>query len=191
MAAALRLDAEERWLAIAGYEGFYEVSDQGRIRTSYRRPGTGEFGHKHNTGYLGRKLCKDGRVQFRFVHQLVLEAFVGPRPNAAQAAHSNGVRTDNRLSNLRWATAKENAADRERHGNTARGERHGNAVLTEDDVQHIRRSTKTHVAVAKELGVCRSLVGYVRRGRLWKTVSKDLAPLRERAEAEEAREEAS
>jgi hypothetical protein len=50
------------------------------------------------------------------VHQLVLEAFVGPRPRGMESCHNNGNQTDNRLVNLRWDTKSENNLDRVRHG---------------------------------------------------------------------------
>jgi hypothetical protein len=60
----------------------------------------------------------------------VASAFHGTRPSSDhEAAHCNGNQDDDRASNLRWATAKENAADREIHGNTARGDRNGATKL--------------------------------------------------------------
>lgn len=73
------------------------------------------------------------------LHTLILLTFVGPRPSGHQCRHLNGIGTDNRLSNLRWGTAAENAADRIRHGTTAKGERQGRAKLTDDQVLTIRR----------------------------------------------------
>lgn len=76
------------------------------------------------SGYLS--VCighDDGTRRNRYVHDLVLLAFAGPRPTADhEALHGNGCRADNWLHNLRWGTVKENADDRERHGKVHRGD---------------------------------------------------------------------
>lgn len=71
---------------------------------------------------------EDGRCRNRYVHELVLLAFVGPRPSDEyEVLHGNGERSDNRLDNLRWGTVLENAADRDRHGRVYRGADHWRA----------------------------------------------------------------
>lgn len=124
--------AVERWRPVVGFEGLYEVSDMGRVRSldrtvwrdgpSYRRAhqlayrGRQVALQQQKKGYVGLVLWKDGRGRSRRVHQLVLEAFVGPCPEGMEALHGTGVRHDNCLINLRWGTPVENAADRVRHG---------------------------------------------------------------------------
>jgi hypothetical protein len=122
----------ETWRPVVGYEGRYEVSDLGRVRSldrtvwrdgPYRRHQVTYRGrvravHQQEKGYVGLCLWKDGQTHSCRVHQLVLEAFVGPCPEGMEALHGNGVRHDNRRINLRWGTPAENAADRVRHGTT-------------------------------------------------------------------------
>jgi HNH endonuclease len=79
-----------------------------------------------------------GRVVHRWVHRLILEAFVGPCPSGMEACHFNGERDDNRIANLRWDTLAGNGLDKIRHGNHA-GEKHYRAKLTWEDVREIRR----------------------------------------------------
>lgn len=67
-------------------------------------------------GHVGVKLRQGGQVKSRYVHQLVLEAFVGPRPEGLEACHWNDVSDDNRLDNLRWATKSANRYDCVRNG---------------------------------------------------------------------------
>ncbi len=86
-----------------------------------------------------RLQCEDGAIS-RVIHALVLEAFVGPRPTGQQGAHGNGCSFDNRLTNLRWATPKENANDKEAHGSLLRGGSAGKAVLSDRQAQNIRRA---------------------------------------------------
>src|SRR4051794_38956740 len=95
---------KETWKSIAGYEGHYEVSSLGRIRTF--RNGRARLADPLikksqvvNSGYETVLLRSTKR---RLVHHLVLEAFVGQRPNGCEAAHLNGDRLDNRLENLIW-----------------------------------------------------------------------------------------
>jgi hypothetical protein len=85
------------------------------------------------------------------IHRLVLETFVGDSPGM-QTCHANGNRTDNRLSNLRWGTALDNAADKDRHGNTCRGTKNGNAILDQSKVVAIRNEHAVGGITLKKLG---------------------------------------
>lgn len=117
----------ERWLPVVGSDGFYEVSDQGRVRSVPRlitkrdgrtQPVPGrilKLGFD-TYGYPIITVRGNGRKSTRTVHQLVLIAFVGPKPEGMECCHNDGNRTNNRLSNLRWDTKKSNALDAVRHG---------------------------------------------------------------------------
>jgi hypothetical protein len=114
--------AKHRWRPVAGYEGHYEVSnlgevrslerkvishDDGRIRTFKARILRPELRH----GYHVVNLSKDGdRAKF-YVHRLVLLAFRGEPEPGAECCHCNGIRDDNRLQNLRWDTHLSNVQD--------------------------------------------------------------------------------
>ena len=104
----------ELWKAIPGYEGQYEVSDQGRVK-SYRRDKNGRILRpgRMPAGYLSVAL---GRNNSQCVHKLVLIAFVGAAPAKHECLHANGVPSDNRLENLRWGTRTENIKDAVKHG---------------------------------------------------------------------------
>lgn len=118
----------EMWRAIAGYEGFYEVSNAGRVRSLPRvvayggsRIGTsatlpGGLLTPHGKLYPIVRLAKDGHKTSFNIHQLVLEAFVGPRPEGYVACHCDGDRFNNSVGNLRWDTVTENNRDIVRHG---------------------------------------------------------------------------
>lgn len=122
----------ERWLPVPGFEGSYEVSDQGRIRSLERvvervyksgntdqypvrgrilKPHIGARGYPYVNLSLGHK-----RMQTWVIHRLVLAAFVGPLPDGLVTRHLNGIKTDNRLENLAYGTYSENMADTIRHG---------------------------------------------------------------------------
>jgi hypothetical protein len=114
----------ERWLDLPGFEGRYEVSDHGRVKSLRRRKSSGglltQFGR---AGYLSVMLCVNGSGKIHLIHRLVLLAFVGPCPDGKEGAHKDGDPANNRLTNLYWATKKENAADKERHGKFRRAMR--------------------------------------------------------------------
>ena len=133
----------ERWLPIAGFVGVYEISDLGRVRRVAPAKGAtvGKImaARPNRDGYLRVSLWNSPNPPVdKLVHILVLEAFVGLCPAGMEACHCDGNSGNAALSNLRWGTPVENAADRCRHGTQALGVRHGNARLTEDQVREIR-----------------------------------------------------
>lgn len=115
----------EVWKDIPGYEGYYQASDQGRIRSldrvvphrtlgSVKRQGSEMTQYQDRDGYMKVKLSKGGRKKVCSVHRLVLLAFEG-EPNGRVCCHNNGARSDNRRENLRWGTPKENSLDMVEH----------------------------------------------------------------------------
>lgn len=119
-------------------------------------------------GYLRFTTYEAGRWQQVSVHVMVCEAFHGPRPEKHHAAHVNGVRTDNRASNLRWATAYQNEADKVIHDVRAWGERHGMHKLTELQVKEIRSSNEPGCTLARHYGVSDSAISAIRKRRSWR-----------------------
>jgi hypothetical protein len=114
----------------------YLASDEGEIRhVSSEKPR--KLQRQHG-GYVYVNLWRNKRLIMVTVHSLVAAAFLGPRPEGSQIRHLDGKRSNNRPGNLVYGTAKENAADRERHGKTMRGQRNGNAKLSDDEVNIIR-----------------------------------------------------
>jgi hypothetical protein len=117
----------ERWLPVVGYEGLYEVSDFGLIRSIPRFVRYGTRGHtvrgrilaqtSMQGGYFGVNLSRDGHAVVRSVGVLVLTAFVGPKPPGLECCHFNDRQSDNSLTNLRWDTRSANAQDNVRNGN--------------------------------------------------------------------------
>jgi hypothetical protein len=104
----------EVWKLVPEYDGKYEVSDQGRVRSFRRypqgvilRPGRMPGGHLSVALGRGNSQC---------VHKLVLLTFVGAAPDKHECLHINGIPNDNRLTNLRWGTRSENMKDAYAHG---------------------------------------------------------------------------
>lgn len=116
----------ERWLPVLGFEGFYEVSDLGRVRSLPREVQNGRGAMVAGGALLSPTADRSGRqvvrlsvrnqATTRLVHRLVLESFLGPRPDGMEACHGDGNPGNNRLSNLRWDTHESNMGDQRRHG---------------------------------------------------------------------------
>jgi hypothetical protein len=147
-------DEIEEWLPIAIFEGAYEVSDHGRVRSLERtvtamyhgRPAQRSLRGRilkpstNRDGYQRVTLCSNGVSQTWLVHQLVLKAFVGPRAEGMVACHANDIPADNRASNLRWDTPAANVRDQVRNGN------HHSARKTHCEHGHEFTPENTHVA---------------------------------------------
>lgn len=170
-------DYPERWLPVVGWEGLYEVSNLGRVRSLPRKGGNNRmYGGRilrpglGSNGYLTVVLCRQGAPDRSYcVHTLVLEAFSGPRPDRMEACHGPmGPLVNAWPSNLSWGTRAENAADRYRDGTDNAGERHNLAKLTESAVRSIRTSTgRTYKQLAAEFGVSYATISDVKRRRTW------------------------
>lgn len=124
------MTTNEEWRAIPGYEGAYEVSSLGSVRSldrvtdrGRRWKGRAMTPSPMRNGYLIVTLWKDGRQKSPLVHRLVLTAFVGPPPEGHESLHANGIRGDNRLANLSWGTHAQNQADQLVHGTHAHASR--------------------------------------------------------------------
>jgi DNA-binding XRE family transcriptional regulator len=104
----------ENWKPIEGYEGLYEVSDQGRVRNVKR--GRLLSACKVTHGYLAYGLSKGGKTRSLLAHRLVAKAFILNPENKPQVNHIDGVKSHNFVSNLEWATAEENLWHAERIG---------------------------------------------------------------------------
>jgi hypothetical protein len=172
----------EVWKPIPSYPD-YEASDQGRIRSTERIvPQITRWGksvdRKHparilkpqdKKGYEQVAICLGGKKAWRHVHSLVAETFIGPRPAGHAVCHNNGVRTDNRVSNLRYATYLDNSADMASHGTRLKGEAVAAAKLSEADVRQIRSlvGSQSQQSIADKFGVHQTAVSRIVRGQTW------------------------
>lgn len=187
----LPFDAPEQWLPVVDWEGLYEVSDLGRIRSLPRRTATGVRGGRilkpwlSTHGYLVVSLCRSGYDDdHRLVHQLVAAAFIGPCPEGQEVRHGPNGKPDNRASQLCYGTSAQNHADRLRDGISNQGERHGNAKLTDAIVAECRirhAAGETQLSLAREFGVDKAAMNYAIRGLTWVHVPEPVPVKPERA----------
>ncbi len=169
------------WRPIPGYEGLYDVSDHGDIRSHDRivnrfdrthvlkgrvlRQGTARHGHKYVI------LCKDNKPKTCMVHQLVLLAFIGGRPLGHVSRHIDGNPSNNHKSNLIYGTQKENLHDRIAHGTVPVGENHKHHKLTESTIRCILSDIKMGLpqrSIAKKYNISQPTVCAINRGNTWK-----------------------
>jgi hypothetical protein len=140
----------EEWRPVVGFEGLYEVSDQGRVRSLDRVETSVAWGRRvrcgramkpkiGNNGYVQVMLRRPGERHTFLVHRLVAMAFMGCPATGLHCCHNNGNKRDNRLGNLRWDTSAGNNADKRKHGTWQGGERNNNSKLTAEDVKLMRK----------------------------------------------------
>ncbi len=167
----------EMWKEIPGLEGYYSASNLGRVRSECRKVKRGDgflrvkqrmlSVHIHRTNG-GSFLAHVGDTQKTMsVHRSVALAFIGPRPPGYEVRHLDGDVSNNALSNLVYGTKSENESDKLVHGTSNRGERNGQSKLTDKIVRMVRRSSRTNVSLAIELGVSDSTISMVRSKLRW------------------------
>ena len=151
----------EKWLDIEGYNGVYQVSDKGNVRSIARTcmqsngtrlklkgktlaPGrVGKYGH------LSVALCKPGKQESRYVHSLVVEAFIGSRPEGMEVRHGSNGTSDNSLANLSYGTSKDNALDMRRDGTHT-----GKPVVRSDGVEFINMHVAAEESRCHNADIC-------------------------------------
>jgi hypothetical protein len=180
--------SDEEWRVVAEAPD-YAVSQFGRVKR-IRADSQGRYNGRilkqalNTAGRPSLTLCCNGVHRSRNVATIVAIAFHGPKPSEQhQVAHWDGDKLNSFASNLRWATAKENMADKRRHGTVPmgdnhpsrrmperlkRGEEHASAKLTWDKVRTIRTAPITQVQAARLFGISQSNVSDIRRGNIWK-----------------------
>lgn len=99
---------KEEWRPVVGYDGLYEVSNLGRVKSYWNGNKKILKPYKANNGYLQVSLCKDGIKSTWLVHRLVYEAFYGTIPAEMEIDHIDTNRQNNSVDNLRCVTHREN-----------------------------------------------------------------------------------
>lgn len=167
----------EIWKNMYGWEDLYEISNLGNIK-SKQRNGKTMFGErayggnvvnpiKTSSGYPAVNLTKSGVRKQMHIHVLVLETFVGKRPDKYEACHNNGNRLDYRLDNLRWDTRKNNHADMHKHGTAQIGKNANRPKLNKYLASEIKTSNLMVKELAEKYGVSKTQIWRIKTNKSW------------------------
>ena len=171
----------EKWLPVVGYEGLYEISDLGQVKSLARKvkaktnvirnvPTKIMRQIVNKNGYMSVNLSGIGPQWRVSTHIILARAFLGPRPQGFEVAHEDGNRTNCRLSNLSYKTPLENMKDKRKHGTHHFGETVNGAVLTEQEIHEIRVfrfSGKMIKHIQQIYGTTQSNITALCQGRSW------------------------
>lgn len=167
----------ENWLPVIGFEGLYEVSDSGNVRSLHKKHKTPHVlspAFTPRTGYWFVSLSGKEKAISRNVHRLVAAAFLGD-PNGREVNHVNGMKSDNRLVNIEYVTRSQNLRHRIdvlgiKCTEDRNGENGHNTTLTNVKVLAIRKlyaEGKSLLELAERFGVTRSGIAHVVKRRNW------------------------
>ncbi|KCY49755.1 MULTISPECIES: NUMOD4 domain-containing protein [Bacteria] len=175
----------ENWKAVLGYEGIYEVSNLGRIK-SLSRPTTNKIQpfiqekilktRIGKTGYEIVGLSKDGKQKTCKVHRLVASAFCDNPFNKPHVNHKNGIKLDNHFSNLEWVTASENAIHSFSNGlsQPTVGENSSLATITAPQANNVRELILSNMPlneISTLTNIPLNIVNSIRSGKTWVNAS--------------------
>jgi hypothetical protein len=172
----------EIWKDVVGWEGLYQVSDLGRVRSLDRTDTRGFLWRgkvlslalsglgPSSKQYYKVGMSRGSKVTQRRAHILVLEAFRGARPGGTEARHLDGNAHNNLLTNLVWGTPSENGRDRVCHGTQFKGETAPNAKFTEtcaERMKDMRRAGCTVRSIARWFDTAEGYRGQILLGHRW------------------------
>jgi hypothetical protein len=180
-----------KWRDVPGWEGAYEVSDTGAVRSRARTVITSRGAHlsiaakvmvaRNRQGYPTVSMRRPGERRHAGVHVLVAQAFLPNPLGLPEVNHKDSQRDNPAVGNLEWVTSRGNHQHAAAKGRHAKGERNGASVLTERQVSEIRgfweHDLMTSKAMAERYKVTRHTIRYIGQGLSWRGVPA--APLAE------------
>jgi hypothetical protein len=165
---------EEIWKTIENYEGLYQVSNLGRVKSLPRNTTRGKIlaNRIDKKGYHYVSLSKNGKEKPYSIHRLVALSFIENPEGKITVNHKNGIKADNNLLNLEWATRSENQIHAYATGLCKKGEMHGSSKLTEVQAIEIKYGYKNipYKQIVQIYGITKSQISDIRRGKKWKHI---------------------
>lgn len=169
----------EIWKDIPNYEGYYQASTEGRIRSvdriridNYHLKGRVLKNNKLKDGYKQVLLMVDNKKDYEKVHRLVAQTFIPNPDNKPQVNHKNGNKGDNRVENLEWVTRSENMI----HAYDVLGVPHNTPLkgkpslmrkLTIEQINAIKKDGRTQKIIAKDYGACQQTISNIKTGKCY------------------------
>ena len=174
----------EVWKNVVGYEGYYQVSNFGNVRSIDRKDGRGNRIkgkelklYKNRNGYLQSALIFNGKVKLMYVHRIVAEAFLCNPKNLKCVNHKDENKTNNSVENLEWCDYKYNnnygKLTHEFRSEKVSGENHPQSRLTKKQVIQIRdlyEQGHSITNLSQTFGVCRQHVWDIVKKIKWKNI---------------------
>lgn len=172
---------EEIWKDIKGYEGLYQISSFGRVKSLERVTSQNKFlseklkiASLSVQGYFKVTLCKNGKCIQLYIHKLVAENFLDNPENKLQANHIDGIKINNHISNLEWVSPLENMTHARNLGLlNIKGENNHFHSLNESEVLAIRKLYSegyTSNRLAKMYGVSTTCILLIKSRKTWKHI---------------------
>jgi hypothetical protein len=176
------LSNNETWKPVSGYDGYYEVSSNGRVRSLDRiidhplvqvRHGKMLKQTPNHKGYMRVSLNKNGNKKQEFVHKLVAQSFIYNIKRNPQINHIDGNKLNNNVENLEWCTNKENCqhAAKLKLRSPIKGSSHHNTVLSEEQVIDLKQKRKegwSYLRLMSFFNITKNNVASICTGRTWK-----------------------
>ena len=168
----------EEWRDIIGYEGYYQVSNLGRVKSLPRVVRTDKlFNIKgsikkssiNTKGYFVTSLRINNKSEVKYLHRLIAETFISNPNNYPQVCHKNDIKTDNTLDNLYWGTPKDNTADCIRNGTFISS----NTLLKVEQVKEIRRLLTEGFScsnISLKFLVNAKTINDIKNNKIWKNI---------------------
>jgi len=169
----------EVWKDVVGYEGVYQVSNFGRVKSlsRIRVNGRSKCLTKDKVLKNAKPNCSRKYEQVdllgenKLIHRLVAIAFI-PNPfNLPQVNHKDGIKINNYPSNLEWCTVSENAIHASKNKLSSTGEKHWNSKLTEKEIVEIRLSNLSQKELGEIYNVLQSTISQIKLNRTWKYIN--------------------
>ncbi len=172
----------EIWKEVFGYEGLYYISSHGKVKSTPRQgclggiriPRTGRWGYDYIV------VSKNNKNATKKIHRLVAETFIPNPENKPMVNHINGIKTDNRVTNLEWATAKENSQHAWEKGlsRPLKGEFNGVSKVTDNErleIAHYYSTGLSQTLIAEKYNITQSNVSHIVRHVLRNLLSNNQA----------------